>query len=195
MLSCGCCSGYTGLSPRSPPQAGGIPSSSSWECCLPQAHSQLSASQALPLGKRNFPSQCYMSPYQEKSCKTWPLCLNLRHFCRASSRLPMRSAKASAAITLQFNLLNPASISLSSLCSHLDDSPVSFLHANLWLRVCFLGNLISDTLYFHNMLDSPLFDCFTYAVPSALNNSAPPHTLDACWAQSYWSLTPSAVQI
>ena len=58
-----------------------------------------------------------------------------------------------------------------------------------------LGNLTSDTLYFHNMQDLPLFDRFTYAVPSALSNSAPPHTSDACWAQSYWSLTPSAVQI
>lgn len=107
----------------------------------------------------------------------------------------MRSAKPSAAITLQVNLLNPASISLLSLCSHLDDSPVSFLHANLWRRVCFLGNLTSEILYFHNVLDSPLFDRFTYAMPSALNNSSPPHTSDVCWAKSYWSLTPPAVQI
>ena len=107
----------------------------------------------------------------------------------------MRSAKPSAAITLQVNLLNPASISLLSLCSHLDDSPVSFLHANLWRRVCFLGNLTSEILYFHNVLDSPLFDRFTYAMPSALNNPSPPHTSDVCWAKSYWSLTPPAVQI
>ena len=48
----------------------------------------------------------------------------------------MRSAKASVAITLQFNLLNPASISLSSLYSHLDDSPWSIPFACQRFTLC-----------------------------------------------------------
>ena len=183
-------------------QDGGTLSPSFRECCLLRAHSWV-LPQALPSAKGNFPSQGYMlspplhthhppnpRPRTALSCvgqlRAYKDLAPLIQFetplqSHPSSRLSMGSSKAPAATKLQFNLLNPASIFPHESGSHFDDSLITFLHANLWLRVCFLGNPTSGTSYSHNMLGSPLFDSFTYAVPSALNKSATPNP-DACWA-------------
>lgn len=189
MLGCSCCSRWNGSLPRSPPSGERHTLCQLWRYCLLQAQSWVFP-QAWTSAKGNFSCQGYIRFCQEwpwpvfdswGPTNTWLPCLNLSPLSRTilALELPIGSAKALAATTLKFNLFSLAFI-VPHECFPYWWLPVTFLHADLWLRVCFLGNSTSDTSYSHNMLGSSLFDNFTYVIPSALNHPAP--TPDACWA-------------
>lgn len=154
MLGCSCCSRWNGSLPRSPPSGERHTLCQLWRYCLLQAQSWVFP-QAWTSAKGNFSCQGYIRFCQEWPCpvfdswgptNTWLPCLNLSPLSRAilALELPIGSAKALAATTLKFNLFSLAFI-VPHECFPYWWLPVTFLHADLWLRVCFLGNSTSDT--------------------------------------------------